>query len=467
MLNPEHNKKSQSRLTRRDVIKYGLYGGLSAGLLPVLLSCAGEGQYTKFPNIIVISIDTLRADHLGCYGYGRATSPTLEKFASKSMLFEDTSAPSPWTLPSHGSLLTGLYPSSLGLTTKQNALPSDAKTLARILSKYNFDTGAFVNGTYVSKKFGFNKGFDTFEYIPNPNDAKGTAPMIIRLVKKWLDRHQKKQFFLFVHFFDVHSNYSSLPYYEKQFTGPYEGVFNGSTQQLKDVREGKLSLDNSDAKHLIDLYDAGIRQLDDRLKVLFDFLEQKGLLENSYVVITSDHGEEFLEHGGILHSKTHYQEVMHVPLIIRGPKIPPGLRIKEIVSLVDVMPTILGLLGIPSLSGFDGYDLRPLWQESCARLPERFVFAEADIDNVRDNIKLAVRSRQHKLHYDILSKKIELYNLAEDPQELTSIYHEHTALSKLLFQELRNFMQSSTKKGQKAAPLSPEELQRLKSLGYL
>lgn len=466
MGNPEHNKKSQGRLTRRDVIKYGLYGGLSAGLLRVMLSCSGKEQDTKFPNIIVISIDTLRADHLGCYGYGRATSPTLKKLASESMLFEDASAPSPWTSPSHGSLLTGLYPSSLGLTTKQSALPSNAKTLARILSKYNFDTGAFVNGIYVGKKFGFNKGFDTFEYIPNPNDAKGTAPTIIHLVKKWLDRHKKNQFFLFVHFFDVHSDYSSLPEYEKQFTGPYEGVFNGSTQQLKDFREGKLSLDKSDAKHLIDLYDAGIRQFDDRLKVLFDFLEQKGLLENSYVVVTSDHGEEFLEHGGVLHGKTHYQELIHVPLIIRGPKIPPGLRIKEMVSLVDVMPTMLGLLGIPSLSGFDGYDLRPLWQESGARLPERFIFAEADHHNIRDNIKRAVRSRQHKLHYNILSKKIELYNLSEDPQELTNIYSEHAALAKLLFQELKKFMQN-TKKGQKAAPLSPEDIQRLKSLGYL
>ncbi len=290
--------------------------------------------------------------------------------------------------------------------------------------------------------------------------------MIIEKTKEWLQEHHKEQFFLFLHFFDVHTDYKPLPRYAKEFARPYDGIADGSSDQLLAFRDGKFSLNNNDVKHLIDLYDAEIRQLDDQLHVLFGLFQQQNLMEKTFLIVTADHGEEFFDHGGVLHGRTQYQELTHVPLIIRGPKIPRAKRIKDAVSLVDVTPTVLSLFGIKSFPGFEGYDLCSLWQRSSAKPPERFIFAEADHGNIKDNIKWSVRRQRYKLHYDLLSQKCELYDLANDPQEHINIAAEHANIVKLLRQELKNFMEKS-KNNYKTVPFSPEEIERLKSLGYV
>ncbi len=470
MRSSESDQKSVGGLTRRELLKFGMYGGLATSLSPLLWlsGCSNKERAEKY-NVVLISIDTLRADHLGCYGYNRETSPTLDKLASEGVLFEDASATSSWTLPSHGSLLTGLYPSRIGLVTKNHILPPNVKPLAKMLSERGLTTAAIVNSFYVSKKFGFDTGFENFSFVPEGHLLQGVAPVVIEKAREWLQESYKEQFFLFLHFFDVHTNYHPLPLYANEFARPYDGIADGSSGQLLAFRDGKVSLNDNDIKHLIDLYDAGIRQFDDQLNMLFTVFQQRNLMDKTIFIITADHGEEFFDHGGVLHGRTLYQELTHVPLIIRGPKIPRAKRIKDAVSLIDVTPTVLSLFGIKSFPELEGYDLCSLWQRSSDKPPERFIFAETDNDSIKVNIKRSkrsVRGQRYKLHYDLLSQQHRLYDLANDPQEHINIAAEHPNIVKLLRQELKNFMKKS-KDNYKTVPLSPEELQRLKSLGYI
>ena len=232
------------------------------------------------------------------------------------------------------------------------------------------------------------------------------------------------------------------------------------------VRHGKLDLDTADIKHLISLYDAGIRQLNDQLEVLFDFLNKKKLLEKTFLMITSDHGEEFLEHGKILHSQTHYQEAIHIPLIICGPGIPHSKRMKEVVSLVDVLPTALSLLGISQPSALSGVDLTPLWQRDSYQLTERTIFAEADKLNEQNDIKRIARRGGYKLHHNILTEISELYNLMHDPKEHINMANEQSSMVNLLLSELKQFMQTRHQE-ENPAYLTSEEVEKLKNLGYL
>lgn len=436
--------------------------GSLAFLLP---GCEGKQNNIKH-NLIVVSIDTLRADHLGCYGYSKPTSPLLDNLAARGVLFENASATSPWTLPSHGSLLTGFYPGQIGLSSTLNKLPPHTETLATLISRHNIATAAIVNSIYITERYGLDRGFDHFIFVPESYTTTGVAPRIVEDAIAWLDKHGQKQFFLFLHFYDVHSDYSSLPHYEKEFVGAYDGIVDGTTRQLLDVRHGKLELNAGDIQHLMDLYDAGIRQLNDHLEVLFDFLNKRRLLEKTFLIITSDHGEEFLEHGKILHSETHYQQAIHIPLIILGPGIPPSKRVKEVVSLVDVLPTALSLLGISQPSTLSGVDLTPLWQGGSWRFTERTIFSEADKLNEQNDIKRAARKEAYKLHYNVLTKATELYNLTDDPKEQINIAGEQSSVVSVLFSELEDFMRTRYR-AENPATLRPEEIEKLKKLGYL
>ncbi len=468
-------KRTYSRgLTRREMLKYGLYGGLAAGLPGSLwLGGCGKKQADIRPtNIILISIDTLRADHLGCYGYQRPTSPTLDKLASQGLLFEDVTATSPWTLPSHGSMLTGLYPNRHGLKSLDKYLPTDVVTLADVLKEHDFSTATVVNSIYLSRKWGLDRGFDDFTYVEEIPDLWMPSEVEHHTVK-WLSKNSSQPFFLFLHYYDVHSDYSSTLRYEKQFVRPYKGVADGTTVQLSLFRKNLVSLNQVDAEHLIDLYDASIRQLDDGIARLLKLLETRGLLDNSLIIVTSDHGEEFLDHGGVLHSQTQYQELIHIPLIMRGPGLGQPKRLSNIISLVDVMPTVLSLLGIAIPYSMDGIDLCRLWEKSDTQLGRRYIFAEGSKESVvpqeydvKHDIKRAVRHPRYKLHYNKLTKEKRLFDLQNDPKEKIDIVSKHTPLVDSMFAQLKSFMGIS-KAGSSLPPLTPEEINKLKSLGYL
>jgi arylsulfatase A-like enzyme len=379
------------------------------------------------------------------------------------MVIKNVMATSPWTLPSHGSMLTGMYPSRLGLNSYESKLSSTATTLSMLLAENGFKTAAVVNSFFLQKKYGFNRGFDYFVVTPDINNS---APSVIKLSKLWIRNQRKQPFFIFMHIYDTHSSYVPQKKYKEMFVRPYKGPANGTYSFLLKIRNGEYEPQKEDVDHIIDLYDAELRQVDDNLKGLFDYLRTSGVLDNTIVIITSDHGEEFLEHGGVFHGKTQYQELLNIPLIISGPGIPSGRRISAVSSLVDVMPTALSLLGLPVPAGLEGISLVPMWKTGESGLTERSVFAEADHNNEQDDIKRAVRYQNYKLHYDLLTKKIELYDLAVDPFEQTDIAEIHPEMVDRLFKKLTIFMQPPQKSKQ-TVPLSNGELEKLKSLGYM
>jgi choline-sulfatase len=412
--------------------------------------------------IVLVSIDTLRADHLGCYGYGRATSPVLDALARQGVLFEDVTTPSPWTLPAHASLLTGLYPSRHGLKSHEVYLPSSVATLASILSRHGFATAAAVNSHNLSARFGLDRGFQEFLYVEEIADQREPSRRITDQAVAWLERYAGRKLFLFVHYYDVHSDYRSQAEYERQFVRPYAGRADGSTAQLMDHREGKVALGAADAPHLVDLYDAGIRQMDGELSRLFAAL---GTAQPTLLVVTSDHGEEFFEHGGVLHGRTQFQEVVRVPLLVRGPGLPAGRRVADPASLLDVMPTILAVAGAPAPASLDGVDLSPAWRGGPSA-GDRHLFGEADHNNAEPDITRAVRHGTRKLHFNRLTKELALYDLARDPGEKVDLAREQREVVADLRARLDRFLRVQPE-ATTPVNLTPEELERLRSLGYL
>lgn len=261
-------------------------GILLAGLVVVfgLLPACGGPEGERPENVILISIDTLRPDHLGCYGYERPTSPLLDRIAEEGVLFADASSTSPWTLPAHASLLTGMYPSRNGVKDVVHRLPQDVPTLAAVLSDAGFDTLAVVNSVNVDQRYGLGRGFDRFELVDEFGfDAQGErrivnhGHLVIEQALKWLEgRSAERPFFLFVHFYDVHTDFSPKPEYRDLFVQSYDGPIDGTTTQLLQLRSAGARLSKADLQHLHDLYDAEIRQLDDQLAGMFERLDQAG-----------------------------------------------------------------------------------------------------------------------------------------------------------------------------------------------
>jgi arylsulfatase A-like enzyme len=435
---------------------------LAAGL--ALTAGCGPSRPAPPQRLVLISVDTLRADHLGSYGYGRPTSPGIDALAREGVLFEDVSAPSPWTLPSHASLLTGLYPSRHGLKAHDRYLPSTVPTLAALLGRAGFVTAGVVNSYNLGPRFGLDRGFQEFVYVEEVADQVEPSTRITDQAMAWLRQHRDRRLFVFVHYYDVHSDYRSRPRYEEQFVSPYQGRADGTTAQLMAFREGRGRLDDKDAAHLIDLYDAGIRQMDDEVHRLVSFLRDEKLLDGTLLVLTSDHGEEFLERGGVLHGRTQFQEVMRVPLLMRGPGLPAGRRDPAPASLLDVMPTVLGLLGIEGPPSLDGEDL--LRQGGADRRAGRYLFGEADHNNAEPDVTRAVRHLGYKLHFNRLTGRRELFDLSRDPGEGVDRAASEPAVTADLRARLERFMQI---RGEAAPPSrpTPEEIEKLRSLGYL
>jgi len=436
-------------------------GWLALGLLVAGSACAPP----RPRNLVLVSIDTLRPDLLGCYGHERPTSPALDTLAAGGVLFETALAAAPWTLPSHASLLTGLYPSRHGVRRAGAVLPDDVVTWAAWLRERGFTTSAIVNSHWLGRETRLERGFDGFVWVEE-NVRRRRPSRVGELAARWLAEGPAEPFFLFLHFYDVHSDYASLPSYEERFRQPYDGPADGSTRQLRAVREGRASLGPDDVRHLLDLYAAGVRQMDDALARLLRALRDLGLRENTLLVVTSDHGEEFLEHEGVLHGRTQYEEVLRVPLILAGPGVPAGVRVREPVSLVDVMPTALTLLALPAPAGLDGLDLGPLFAGAGATLGERILFAEADWRNEEDDVLRAVRSGRYKLLVDRRSGARRLFDLDRDPGERVDVQADHPELARQLHAALEAFARGAREVAP-PAELTPEERERLQALGYL
>lgn len=429
---------------------------LAIGVALAALGC-GPSQPA---NVLLISIDTLRADRLGCYGYERPTSPALDALAQGGTLFENVVASSPWTVPSHATLFTGRFPHAHGVVTERDRLADDIPVLAELLRTRGMRTAAVVQTTWLSQAQGFARGFDSFQQIPD--HAEGGV-LVSRGGEAFLRAFSNRPFFLFLHYYDVHSEYRPRPRYEEMFASGYDGPVDGSAMQLQEIRERYLVLSPRDLEHLSSLYDAEIRQLDDALAKLFALLDELGVRDETLVVVTSDHGEEFLEHGNVLHGRTMYREVLDVPLILNGPGVPRGQRVASLASLADVLPTVLARLGVPAPDAIDGLDLLG---PPTSMPAERRVVAAADHNNTEPDSLRMIQDRRHKLIVDRVHDETRLFDLERDPGE----HHDVAAQEPERVAELRRELDTHVEHRRQAperSALTPEETERLRSLGYL
>lgn len=418
-------------------------------------------------NLILISIDTLRPDMLGAYGYERQTSPTLDALADRGALFETAVSPAPWTLPAHASMLTGLYPKRHGMKSHAYTLAPETRTLAERLALHGFQTAAVVNSHNLSERYGLHRGFRDHTYIVE-SEGRIEPTEVERTALEWLEGDRSERFFLFLHYYDLHSDYRALPTYLRWSRRSGRGNADGSTHQLRQFREGSVTLGPADAARLEDLYVASIRQMDDGIARLLAVLREQDLLADTLLIITSDHGEEFLGHGGVLHGRTQFEDVLRVPLMLVGPGVPRHLRVPEPASLIDLVPTVLARLGLPPAEGLDGVDLTPLLRERVASLRLRTLFSEADHGNPREDATRSVRSGQWKGILERESGRFELYDLASDPNEQVPVTSQPEIAARLR-RQLDDFMRDerTPDPARSVAPLDPEDARRLEALGYL
>ncbi len=447
-------------------------------------------------------MDTVRADHLSLYGYGRSTSANLQKLADSATLYKHCFAVSDMTLAAHGSLFTGLYPEWHGAHyapapfTHGRPLPNGTRTLSRILSKAGYVTlGIAANRHYLTPEFGLGQGFDYYDArwpipaIEDPEQFSQSFRRVLSYVLETanLDRDKrtsadvdaealrligsavkaKRPFFLFVNYMEAHTPY--LP--GSEFRDRYAGRDRHFTQfdmldLTNDVRARKRLPTPHERAHLVSQYDAGITQLDASIGRFIQQLKDRGIYDNSLIIVTSDHGEAFGERYRIEHSSSVYQDQIAVPLIVKFPYSSEKRVVDSNVSQIDILPTILAALSLPRVSGVQGADLRQI--ETAGNRTLFSTSFEPFFSTVAPTMKrtaYAVVSGSHKL---IVSTRgsTELFDLTSDRNEQSDISREQPAMVK----ELREILDAHVRSAPRMrtnSTVSNEELQRLKSLGYV
>jgi arylsulfatase A-like enzyme len=316
-------------------------------------------------NVIVYLVDTLRADHVGCYGYVRPVSPRIDAFARYATLFRHAVAQSSWTRPSTATILTGLLPITHGLHRRRHALSGQAVTLAEALHDRGFRTAGFVANGNVARGFGFAQGFETYRLLPRKHH---TAADVTARAAEWLDGWDgQAPFFLYLHTVEPHAPYAPpLPFRQRFAPGVSEELT--KMRAIKRLHEGKLAPTPELRRDLIALYDADIAANDAAFGDLLDLLVRRGLWQDTMIVFVSDHGEEFFDHGGWEHGRTLHAEMLDVPLIIRIPGAGTGGIVERQVQHADIVPTILTALGLPVHAAVEGRSLLP-WIRGGAAAP--------------------------------------------------------------------------------------------------
>jgi arylsulfatase A-like enzyme len=449
--------------------------------------------------VVFVLVDALRADRLGCYGNPRNASPNLDALAKDGTLFRNAIAPAPWTLPTMATLWTSLSPSVHGATRISDLSPQDVRpvavldesrvTFAEVMRDNGFQTAAFVDGTYPRRVFGLAQGFDLFLDAERPGIRLNVEALL-----DWLDRERPERFFAYVHTLEVHSPYTPdkllLPenaepddasrrmkevlaeerkrYAEFDFNPGYRGRIHGYWTMAKPGHERRNldPLPEADQEQLVALYDRGVAYADYWIGQLIQGLAERGLLEHTVVVITSDHGDELLDHGGVEHGETFYDEMIRVPLIVRVPGLAQGRVIEPQVGLVDLMPTLLDLLRVPHDLFLQGRSFVPLLKGE--RWEEAPVFSEASIFGPHHG---SVRTRDWK--YIESREGTELYDLRGDPGERKNVCASQEAVCASFAEQLHAWRVRNANAAQQLglpaaaqADVDEETKQRLRALGY-
>jgi arylsulfatase A-like enzyme len=421
------------------------------------------------PNLLIYLIDTLRADHLGCYGYPRPTSPAIDELAADGALFERAYAQASWTKPSVASLFCGLLASFHGVD-KETALANELTTLAERLRSTGYHTAAYVANPYVHLRgLQFEQGFSNFVAV-SAGARSPRADDVHRRALPWLEQNGDRPFFLYLHTIDPHETYDPPEETRGTFQRPYEGDLQPQGTYARMLRK-RRECNDADLQFLLDLYDEEILFSDREFGRLVEFLRQQGLYDNTVIVLLSDHGEEFLEHGGFGHGGRLWNELLHVPLIIKpaGQTLPRGSRIAANVPLTSVLPSLPGLLGRGlGLPPLQGVDLLPWWRGE--RSESIDVIAEHG-----QELRCLIRGSQKVLERGTFGAKdseVLWFDLLQDPGEQADLFALQPAVGRALqaalYESLENDRQRGVPRAQsEAVDLSKEQEDALRALGYL
>jgi len=429
-------------------------------------------------NVILIVVDGLRADHLGCYGYPRKTSANIDILAEQGVLFLDVMSQATWTLPSFSSFLTSRDIMQHHVINDTNFLPDSELTLAEVLKIFGYRTAAFVSNVHLNKRFNLSQGFDTYEDVPYEKGIQGdhwplpTISIEERLpsIMQWLEDHQHEKTFLMFHINDAHSPFHfSSTIDENVFDPFYKGVVDGLTLDLplrkntwgyllcKDNKE-QAPLNKKDIEHIIAHYDARIFHADAYIGRFIKFLKDKDLMQKTIIILTADHGVDLFDHGTLFNYPLQmppYQEVTHIPLIIVYPdQRSKGNKVTGVAMSIDILPTILDCLNIPPKIDAQGKSLKPFFEGQDA-IPERFTYSfssdakgvEHSNSSTRKKLKVwncsyAVRWGDWKLMAGFFKPEcpvFTLYDLKSDPREFYNRICEDSDIRSKLLIEFRRW----------------------------
>ena len=443
--------------------RYPLLGAIGVALTLLVSGCDRSDpvlRQVEQPSIVVVVVDTLRNDHLGHTGYGRETSPNIDRLAREGRVFSRVAAASPWTGPSVASIVTGRYPDELGIRDLDDPLPKAATTLAEVFRDNGWNTAAIVSNGYIAPWFGHDQGYEYFykeEYLGD--DDTNTTPVCTadRVTDKtieWL-KDAQEPFLLYVHYTDPHEPYLPPLEWKERFASDDDVL---DEELLRGRQFTRVRLSQTQVKEIEAMYDASIAFADHEIGRLLEHVPDDVL-----VVLTGDHGEEFLDHGGFLHGHTVFEELIEVPLLFRGPGIEPGTA-DDLASHVDVAPTLISYAGLPPLPDPTGTSLVRALAGKRLREPDRTIFAVRELGGVKT---VSARRDNWKLIYQG-PRSMGLFDLHSDPQERLNRAREHSDVA----QTLLHAIEERVERIQDAPPLDSEELenrrlQELRSLGYI
>jgi len=488
---------STNKVTRRQILRDGAYSALAGGLAGSLWlsGCGHRNRRRKKPNVVLIVLDTARADRFSYLGCDRATTPYIDTLASEGAVYTQAFATTFWTLPTHASIFTGLYPSQAGATSETLQLPDSNITIAEMLQQHGYNTISFSCNAWISKERGFAKGFDAFGEMWRPTiqtikagDFATPETVATDKITAWLSSTGKqKPFFLFANLNSAHLPYDPpKPFLDRFLRHDYDTPdidriieINGIWRHLT----GNMKLSDTDFDIMNDLYDGVVAVGDYCVEKIIESLKRLDLLDDTLVIIMSDHGENLGEHGMIDHMFCMHDTTLHIPLILRYPgRFASGSRNDDLVSQIDIAPTILEVCNIPA--GSTLLDPEQMSLASQDREIRKFVFAEnerpvsglklvkrmdPDYDTSEIDCQMRViRTRQDKLIWSVDVDK-ELYNMSADPGELINIAADDPARVKKLHKILKVWMQEIAQPGEIPTFISndKESMEILRTLGYV
>jgi arylsulfatase A-like enzyme len=478
------------------------HGAVGLWANPLMTTTAPKDR----PNILLYLVCTLRPDHTSLHGYARDTTPFLKKLAASSVVFDDCHAQATWTKASVASMMTSLYSFTHGIAKDTDSIPEGATTMAERLRAAGYATASVVTNPFAGRITGLDRGFDYMMEYPvvhrlrtDASDRGTDSTALNRAIFPWLVRHRDEPFFLYAHATDPHAPYRPPAQFESMYANPAEtSQFNRDYAKLRDLRgygggatvsraECRAKGVNPDVykKRAIDRYDAEIAHNDRNFGLLVEELKELGILENTLIVVVSDHGEEFWEHGWSAHGHTLYQELAHTVFLMWNPKLlPTPRRVTEPVQLIDVMPTALDLLDIEVDGITQGQSLVPLatglpFQRKGPVMSSRFAHPNAKPGGVPENHTgtFAWIDSNWKLIYHDRAKRvgvrrIELYDRRTDRAETKNVAAQHPQEVERLMVEVNQWIEAQKQVRKLVGPggkttLGPQAIERLRSLGYL